>query len=209
MSGLSSPALRARPFAVENQKAIPQSGRSPEAIWHLIYDTKVYTDNATTSLNFFDSTNVGTLDLSNMELPGQFPAPQVFDIHGIFCDLWTAAPVSTSADNTGNINDTMLLMFVGRPRWILTIQQKNYGPYPLRTLHGLGAPKVFGFSSDGAEILQQAANDNSPGWNYNGSLTIPANTAFQFNVTWAAAQNLTADYRLQIAMTGKLSRAVK
>ncbi len=209
MSGLSSPALRAQPFAVENNKAIPPSGRSPEAIWHLIYDTKVYTDNTTVSLNFFDSANVGTLDLSNMELPGQFPAPQVFNIHGIFCDLWTAAGVSTSATNTGNINDIMLLLFTGRPRWQLTVQQKNYGPYPLRTLHGLGAPAVFGFSSDGAEILQQAAADRSPGWNYNGSITIPASTAFQFNVTWAAAQDLTADWRIQIAMSGKLSRAVK
>lgn len=209
MSGLSSPSLRARPFSVENMKAIPPSGRSPEAIWHMVYDTKVYTDNATVSLNFFDAANVGTLDLSNMELPGQFPAPQVFDIHGVFCDMWTAAGVSTSATNTGNINDIMLLLFVGRPRWILTIQQKNYGPYPLSTLHGTGAPKVFGFSSDGAEILQQAAADNCPGWNYNGSLTVPANTAFQFNVTWAAAQDITADWRIRIAMTGKLSRAVK
>lgn len=206
---LSSPALRAQPFAVENQKAIPPSGRSPEAIWHMIYDTKTYTDNTTVSLNFFDSTNVGTLDLSNMELPGQFPAPQVFNIHGIFCDLWTAAGVSTSATVTGNINDIMLLLFVGRPRWLLTLQQKGYGPYPLRALHGTGAPQVFGFSSDGAEIAQQAASDRSPGWNYNGSITIPSNTAFQFNVTWAAVQDLTADWRIQISMTGKLSRAVK
>lgn len=206
---LSSPQLRAQPFAVENQKAIPPSGRSPEAIWHMIYDTKVYTDNSTVSLNFFDSTNVGTLDLCNMELPGQFPAPQVFNIHGIYCDMWTAIGVSTSATNTGNINDIMLLLFVGRPRWQLTLQQKGYGPYPLRVLHGTGAPAVFGFSSDGAEILQQAAADRSPGWNYNGSITIPSNTAFQFNITWAAAQDLTADWRIQISMTGKLSRAVK
>jgi hypothetical protein len=209
MSGLSSPSLRARSFAAENQKAIPPSGRSPEAIWHVIYDTKVYTDNSTVSLNFFDSTNVGTLDLSNMEVAGQFPAPQVFDIHGIFCDAWTAAGVSTSATNTGNINDLMLLLFVGRPRWVLTIQQKNYGPYPLATLHGLGGPNAFGFSSDGAEILQVVTMDRSPGWNYNGSITIPAQTAFQFNITWAAAQDLTADWRIRIAMSGKLSRAVK
>lgn len=209
MGGLSSPALRARSFQAENAKAIPPSGRSPEAIWHVAYDTKIYTDNTTVSLNFFDSANVGALDLSNMEAAGQFPAPQVFDIHGIFCDMWTAAGVSTSATNTGNINDIMLLLFVGRPRWILTIQQKNYGPYPLVTLHGMGAPAVFGFSSDGAEILQQAAMDRSPGWNYNGSITIPAQTSFQFNITWAAAQDTTADWRLRIAMSGKLSRAVK
>lgn len=209
MGSLSSPSLRANSFAAENQKAIPPSGRSPEAIWHVAYDTKTYTDNSTTSLNFFDSTNVGTLDLSNMEVGGQFPAPQVFNIHGIMLDAWTAAPVSTSATNTGNINDLYLLIFVGRPRWTLTIQQKNYGPYPLSCLHGTGAPQVFGFSSDGAEILQVASTDRSPGWNYNGSITIPSQTAFQFNITWAAAQDLTADWRLRVSMSGKLSRAVK
>jgi len=209
MGGLSSPTLRAGSFASENQKAIPPSGRSPEAIWHVAYDTKTYTDNTTVSLNFFDSANVGVLDLSNMEVGGQFPAPQVFNIHGIMLDAWTALPVSTSATATGNINDLYLLMFVGRPRWTLTIQQKNYGPYPLSTLHGTGAPVAFGFSSDGAEILQVVSTDRSPGWNYNGSITIPSQTAFQFNITWAAAQDLTADWRLRVCMSGKLSRAVK
>jgi hypothetical protein len=209
MGGLSSPALRARSFVAENQKAIPPSGRSPEAIWHLIYDTKVYTDNATVSLNFFDSANVGVLDLSNMEVAGQFPAPQVFDIHGVFLDLWTAAGVSTGATTVGNVNDIMLLLFVGRPRWILTIQQKNYGPYPLISLHGLGAPQVVVSQTVATVSQQQAANDRSPGWNYNGSITIPAQTAFQFNITWAAAQDITADWRIRVSMTGKLSRAVK
>jgi hypothetical protein len=210
MSSLGAPSLRARSFQAENQKAIPQSGRSPEAIWHLVYDTKTYTDNSTVSLNFFDSTNVGSLDLSNMELAGQFPAPQVFDIHGVFCDLWaTAAGVSTSATTVGNLNDIYLLQFVGRPRWTLTIQQKNYGPYPLITLHGLGAP-VSQLSQTVATVSQQAAsNDRSPGWNYNGSITIPSQTAFQFNITWAAAQDLTANWLIRIGMTGKLSRAVK
>lgn len=209
MGGLSSPSLRARSFQAENAKAIPPSGRSPEAIWHVVYDTKVYTDNSTVSLNFFDSANIGTLDLSNMEAAGQFPAPQVFDIHGIFCDLWTAAGVSTNAATPGNVNDIYLLLFVGRPRWLLTIQQKNYGPYPLASLHGLGAPVAF-LSSTVATVSQQfASNDRSPGWNYNGSITIPAQTSFQFNVTWAAAQDLTADWRVRIAMSGKLSRAVK
>lgn len=209
MSGLSAPSLRARPFSVENLKAIPPSGRSPEAIWHVAYDTKTYTDNSTVSLNFFDSTNVGTLDLCNMEAAGQFPAPQVFDIHGLFCDLWTALGVSTGATTVGNANDLYLLLFTGRPRWILTIQQKNYGPYPLTTLHATGAPVAF-LSSTVATVSQQfASNDRSPGWNYNGSITIPAQTSFQFNITWQAAQDITADWRVRISMSGKLSRAVK
>lgn len=210
MGALSSPSLRARSFAAENQKAIPPSGRSPEAIWHLAYDTKTFTSASTTSLSFFDAVNVGTLDLSNMEVGGQFPAPQVFDIHGIFCDLWApAAGVSTSAATTGNLNDIMLLLFVGRPRWTLTIQQKNYGPYPLLALHGLGSPVAQLSQTVATVSQQQATNDRSPGWNYNGSITIPAQTAFQFTVVWQAAQTLTANWLVRIGMTGKLSRAVK
>lgn len=206
---LAAPRARVRSFQAQNAKAIPRSGTSPEMIWDLRYDTKTYTDNATVSLNYFDSVNVGTLDLTNMEVGGQFPAPQVFNIHGVYFDAWTAIPVSTSATLDGDLNDLALLMWVGRPRWTLTIQQKNYGPYPLVTLHGLGGPTGLGWSSDGAEILQYARNDPSPGWNYNGQLTIPAQTAFQFNITWAAAQNTTADWRTRVSMSGFQSRAVK
>ena len=211
MAGLNSPRIAARPFRVENAKAIPRSGRDPEAIWHFAFDVKTYTSAATTTLNFFDSTNVGNDFLSNMELPGQFPAPQVFDIHGIFCDMWApAAGVSTNAATLGNLNDIMLLMFVGNPIWLLTFQQKKYGPYPLSTLHGTNSP-VSALSQTVAAVSQQQATNDSrgPGWSYNGSITIPANTAFQFNVRWQAAQTLTANWLIRIGLSGKLSRAVK
>lgn len=210
MGTLGAPRIRALPFRTENQKAIPRSGRDPEAIWHVAYDTKVYTDNATVLLNFFDATNVGNGFLSNMEAAGQFPAPQVFDIHGVFADLWPAAAgISTSADTTGNANDLALLLNIGTPIWQLTLQQKVYGPYPLISLHSLGGLSLF-FSSTVAAVSQQFAQNNQmPGWNYNSSITIPAQTSFQFSVRWAAAQNLTANWNLRISMSGKLSRAVK
>jgi hypothetical protein len=209
MGGLSAPLLHARSFSAENQKAIPASGRSPEAIWHIAYDTKTYTDNATVTLNFFDGVNVGNPFLSNMEAAGQFPAPQVFDIHGIFLDLWTALGVSTDAATAGNANDISLLLFTGRPVWMFTLQQKNYGPYPLNALHSLGSPITFFSSTVATALLSQSFNDRSPGFNYNGSITIPAQTSFQFNIRWNAAQNLTADWLLRISFSGKLSRAVK
>lgn len=207
--GLTAPSIRAKPFRQVNARAIPPSGRSPEAIWHLAYDTQTYTDNTTTLLNFFNATNVGNRFLSNMELPGQFPAPQVFEVYGIYFDAWTAVGISTSATNTGNGNDLQLLMAVGRPVWTFTLQQKNYGPYPLVALHGLGGPSIFGFSNDGAEILQFAKNDCTPGFGYQGSITIPAQTAFQFKIEWTAAQDLTADWLLRVTLGGILSRAVK
>lgn len=207
--GLMAPKLRATSFRAENRKAIARKGTDPEAIWHIAYDTKTYVDNTTLNLSYFDAVNLGTASLTNMQLAGQFPAPQVFDIYGIFFDAWTAAGVSTSATSTGNLNDLALLLLVGRPKWLLTIQDKKYGPYPVIALHALGGPTGFGFSSDGAEILQYARNEQSGGFNYNGSITIAANTAFQFVITWAAVQDLTADWLTMVSFTGKLSRAVK
>lgn len=205
---MGAPKIVAQPFSVQNRKAIPPSGMSPEAIWHAAYDTQTYTDNATTSLDFFTAVNADKT-LSNMEAAGQFPAPQVFNLFGIYADLWTAVGVSTDAATAGNANDLYLLLMVGRPSWRFTLQNKNYGYYPLSMLHGSGGPDVF-FSQTVATVSQQTAkNIQHGGWNYNGSITIPAQTSFQFNVIWQAAQNLTADWRIRITFTGILSRAVK
>jgi hypothetical protein len=211
MGTLSAPRIRAQSFASQNAKAIPRTGRDPEAIWHVAYDTKLFTSAATVALSFFDNTNIGNRFLTNMEVGGQFPAPQVYDLHGVYCDLWAAvAGVSTSASNVGNANDIMLLLYVGTPVWTFTLQQKKYGPYPLITLHGLGGPSVFFASAIATPgSLQFARNVVDPGWGYNGSITIPAQTSFQFTVEWAAAQTLTANWNLRISFSGKLSRAVK
>lgn len=208
MSGFGA-RFRAKPNAVVAAAATPPSGNSPEAIWHCAYDTQTYTDNATVSLNFFSAVQADKT-LSNMESAGQFPAPQYFQIHQICCDLLPAAGVSTAAGGAvGNLDDFALLLFNGRPTWTLTISNKNYGPYPLTTLHGTGGPTGFGYGTFTAEeSLQYAKNDGSPGWNYNGSLIIPMQTSFSFAVNFAAAQQLTADVRIRISMFGVLNRRV-
>lgn len=205
---IGAPRFTAQSFASQNRKAIPPSGKSPEAIWHCAFDTQTYVDNTTTVLDFFAAINADKT-LSNMEAAGQFPAPQVFNMYNVCCDLLPLVGISTSATTTGNLDDFALLMLVGRPTWLFTLQNKGYGPYPLTTLHGTGGPTGFGFSSDGAEILQFAKNDPSGGWTYNGTITIPAQTSFQFRLAWAAAQNLTANVNIRISLFGILSRAVK
>lgn len=188
-------------------KATPPSGASQEAIWHAVYDTQTYTSAATTSLTFFSAVNADKT-LSNMEAAGQFPSPQSFQIYNLCLDAWTAAIVSTSATNTGNLNDLGLLLQVGRPTWTLTISSKAYGPYPLTALHGTGGASGFGFSSDGAEILQYSRNEPSPGWNYFGKIIIPEQVAFSITVNWSAAQTLTANWLLRMTMMGVLNRRV-
>jgi hypothetical protein len=208
---IGAPRIIARPFAAVNQQAIAPSGTSPEAIWHQAYDTQTYTSASTTTLDFFAAINADK-SLSNMEAAGQFPAPQVFELYNICLDLWgaTAPLVSTTADTTGTANDNALLLFLGRPVWKFTLQNKTYGPYKLTTLHGTGGPQVFfaGTTAAGAST-QFAKNDPSSGWNYNKSITIPAQTSFQFNISWSAAQTLTKNYLLCVSLFGVLSRAVK
>lgn len=189
--------------------ATPPSGRAQEAIWHAVYDTQTYTDNSTTRLVFFQSTN-SDKTLSNMEASGQFPSPQSFQIHNICVDFITAAPLSTAAGGVdGDLNDLALLMWAGRPTWTLTISSKQYGPYPLTALHGTGGPTGFGWGTFTAEeSLQYARNEPSPGWNYYGRIIIPEQVSFSLEMNWAAAQNISADYRIRCTMFGVLNRRV-
>ena len=206
---IGSPKLNPRSFSAANARAIPPSGRSPEAIWHCAYDTQTYTSGTTTTQDFFTAVNTDKT-LSNMEAAGQFPAPQVFQLYAITCDLWTPLGVSTSATTAGNANDLYLLLMTGRPSWLFTLQNKTYGRYPLSTLHASGGPDGFlasAIASPGS--LQFARNALHGGWNYNGSITIPAQTSFQFNIVWAAAQTLTANWLLRVSLFGQLDRAVK
>jgi len=200
--------IRNRGFAAANAAAIPSSGRSPEAIWHCAYDTQTYVDPTTTTLDFFTTVN-NDKTLSNMEAAGQFPSPQVFQLYNITCDVWTALGVSTDTAAAGNANDAFLLLFTGRPSWLFTLQNKNYGRYPLSTLHASGGPEGFVSSTVATSSQQFGRNMPHGGWSYNGCITIPAQTSFQFNIIWAAAQNLTANWLIRIGLFGQLDRAVK
>lgn len=187
----------------------PPSGQSQEAIWHQLYDTQTYTDNSTTRLTFFAATNADNT-LSNMDASGMLPAPQSFAIHNVCCDLWTAAGVSTSATTVGNVNDLFLLMLVGRPTWTLNISSKRYGPYSLSALHGTGGPVGFSTNASTAAAVSQqfAKNDASAGWNYYGKVGVPEQVAFNMEVVWGAAQDLTANWTIRMSLFGVLNRRV-
>lgn len=189
--------------------ATPPSGHSAESIWHQLYDTQTYTDNTTTRLVFFQ-TLVGDRTLTNMEQAGSLPKPQSLQIHNITMDVMSAIPVTTSATNTGVLDDLALLIFgsAQRPTWTLNISNKQYGPYSLTVLHGTGGPSGFGFSGDGTEIVQYAKNEPSPGWNYFGRVILPEQVSFNVELNWAAAAQLTADKLIRISLFGVLNRRV-
>jgi len=199
--------FRPQPNAVVRQNATPPGGDSAEVIWHQLFDTQTFTSAATTRLQFFTTTNADRT-LSNLEQGGTLPSPQSLQIHNITCDFLAIVPVSTSATLTGVLNDFALLTIGSgqRPVWTLNINNKDYGPYSLTTLHGTGAPQGFGFSGDGAEVIEYAHAADTPGWNYFGRVTILPQNAFRLTVDYAATATLTGDTRVRVSLWGVLNR---
>lgn len=199
------------PNSVVQQRSTPQSGMSAEVIWHQLYDTQTYTDNATTRSVFFQVANADKT-LSNMEASGQLPSPQMFQIHNVALDILSTIPVTTAAGGiAGVLNDLALLIFgaAQRPTWTLHISQKAYGPYSLTTLHGTGGPTGFGWGTFTAEeSIQFAKNDPVGGWNYFGQLTIRQQESFDVELNWAAAADTTEDKRFRVSLFGVLNRRV-
>lgn len=210
---LAMPMLGARfrplPGATVEANATPPSGNSEESVWHQIYDTQTFTSAATTRLVFFQAANADRT-LSNMDQGGALPRPQKLQLYNICLDILSTIPVTTSATIDGVLNDLALLIFgsAQRPTWTLNISQKSYGPYSLTTLGGTGGPTGFGFSSDGAEIIQFAKNDPSGGWNYFGRVTIPEQVNFFTEVNYAATATLTANKLVRFSLFGVLNRRV-
>jgi hypothetical protein len=201
--------FRARSRAAVQAAATPPSGHAQEAIWHQVYDSQTYTSGATVTQTFFAVTNADKT-LSNLPQGGVFPSPQSLQIHNVCCDVLSAIPVTTSATLDGVLNDLALLLMgsAQRPVWTLEISDKKYGPYSLTTLHGTGGPSGFGFSSDGAEIIQFAKNDPAGGWNYFGRVIIPEQNNFRIVLDWAAFATLSANKIIRVSMFGVLGRRV-
>lgn len=208
MGGFGSP-FAARTRQQVEAMATPPSGAAAESIWHQLYDSQTFTSASSTKLVFYQTAN-SDKTLSNIDQGGTLPRFQTLQIHNICMDILSTIPVSTSATLTGVLNDLALLTIglAQRPTWTLTLSAKAYGPYSLTTLHGTGGPDGFGFSSDGAEIIQYARMDNSPGWNYYGRVIIPEQVSFDMTVNYAATATLTEDKLFRSSLFGVLTRRV-
>lgn len=195
------------------QLAQPPSGNAAECIYHQYYDTQTYTSATTQAALKFFAAPTGDATLSNLPQGGQLPAPQLFQIYDVCCDILPVTPVSVSATATavGILNDMALILFGSAQRgtWLINVSNKNYGPYSLTTLHGTGGPTGWGwaYGTAAAEAFQYGRNDPSPGWNYLGRMIIPEQVNFYVQLDWAATATLSAGNPLiRISLFGVLNR---
>lgn len=210
MMGAFAPVLNPEGFEGLKARAFPERAGQPELIPHIIWDTLTYTSGTTTQLIFFRAAQANPL-LGNMLSGGQLPAPQWFCIHNLFFDLLIDATTAAGGE-TGALDDVAKLMLVGSPTFLFQLQDKQYGPYPLRVVHGSGGPQGVGYGTFTAEeSIQVGRNDFADGgWDWRGQILIPPMANFNVTVNWNAAQTLASGNSLvSFGMVGGLYRSVK
>jgi len=196
------------------EMANPPAGKGvSEAVPWMFYDTETYTDNVTTTLNFFRTTKTG-IGASNMRLAGQLPAPEYFEVY--FVGLDVLAPPAAAAATPVEWNDVWQILFgsgaagTGGPTWNFIMSGKEYGPFPLSTLHGTGGLHGSGGGVAAGPLggLHQTNSVPDGGFCVAGAIMIPPTVGFVINVVWPVAVNISANRDLRINMLGTLHRRV-
>lgn len=189
-----------------------------EALGWMLWDTATYTSGTTTQLTFFTALRA-TIDLSNMQLAGQLPAPQAFLVRAIrfYPKQVPRATTRAASGNaqTGVVSDIQLLINTGVLE--LTVGAKSYGLLPLWLLPSGGG--AFGaYAADGDEpstgILIDYATNGVPDPRNVFTLAIPIFIGPQINfrvtVTWPAALTLAGgNTSLCVGLDGDLIRPVQ
>ncbi len=189
-----------------------------EAIGWMLWDTATYVSGTTTVLQFFNAMRA-TLDLSNMQLAGQLPAPQAFLVRAVRFYVKQVPRATTRAasgnNQTGMVSNIQLLVNTGTLQ--LTVGSKNYGLLPLWLLPS-GSGLFGGIAADGDQastgILIDAAVNGLPDSRNVFALSVPIFIGPQINfivtVTWPAALTLAGgNTALTVALDGDLIRPVQ
>ncbi len=211
LMGAIAPLIVPRSRMQLDELANPQGRGVSQATPWILYDSQTYTSAATTTLNFFQ-TQQNDRTLSNLLQGGALTDPNYFEIYNLGFDILQDGSAIVGVTEAGIADDIAKLMLVGRPIFTLTIQDKNYGPFPLSFLHTSGGVTGFGTAGNTAATGNiQFANNSVPdgGWNWRGSVIIQPKVGFSVQVQWSAAQTLAAGNPVvRFWMAGALHRAV-
>lgn len=189
-----------------------------ESIGWMLWDTVQFTSAAVNNLVFF-TTARATLDLSNMQLQGQLPAPNAFLLRGLRFYVKqrprSEAKSALGAVQAGAIDNIQQLHNTGVMN--ILIGAKEYGPYPLWLIpSGGGAFGVIASDGDVASPgeIQDYAISGAPDARNSFTLAVPIFIAPQINfsatLTWPAAITLSGgNTNVTVGFEGDLIRPVQ
>lgn len=182
-----------------------------EAIPFTLYDTATYVSGTTTALPFFNAARANQ-NFTNLETPGQLQSDQWFEIWAWGLTIVQPPSASAWADAALLIHGAAAVANAP-PTWTFELSNKNYGPYPLYSLHALGGITGFGLSrADTTAATLEYANNGYPGQPaeyWQGSIIIPPQQNFRVTLNWDGAVTLTGgDTLLQVWSKGVMYRRV-
>lgn len=184
-----------------------------EEIHSIKWDTQTYTSGTTTALSFFQTFN-SDKGVQNGLLPFQNPflvkAIGVFFKHN-FTNTSLAATTATVNTQTGIIQDLILLCNNGVLNF--TINEKNYGPFPLIKLAaGMGYGGILSSGNSGQSSFvsypQLGDNNRMALFTLNTFLVLPAQTPAILQMAWNSAQTLSGDRSIGLYLEGAEARGM-
>jgi hypothetical protein len=191
-----------------------------EVIGGLLYDTLAFTTANTTILTFFTAGARATLDLTNMKLQGQLPAPSAFLVRAfrfyVRQEPYVSARAATGNVNAGCTKNVAFLVNTGVFRF--SVSSKAYFECPLWMVPSGGGIfpmfSVDGNTADPGTIVDIATN-GMPSINNTMSLSQPLFIApqidFKVELLWPAGTVVIAPSPLNICVVldGELMRPVQ
>lgn len=204
-------------YATLDAAANPSSTTEPENFAHQFFDTQSITSGTTTLLNYFGG-NQNTFQ-SNYPFNGMLPANQYFTIWSALATFLLAITDTQSAtvpSATSGYFDLATVMFTQLAQYLLTINEKKYGPIPLYMVQSGGG--ITGAVSDAGQgtsgdVTQSTAPINGiigNGWCYANNLVLQPMTRWAVTVSLAAAPTLTnTPLKVAVGMNGTYSRKVQ
>lgn len=185
-----------------------------ETFPHIVYD-RVNVATGDTQTTFFTTAPAAGINLTNMELAGQFPAPQWFQPFGIMITPMAAGPSNAAlaapgTNQPGIQNDFDLIAKTGLAVVSLSIASKLYGPWPILACHGTGGAMGFFSGPAAASAAQQVQNGPADGgFGPQGEIVIPPTVGWFVRLNYNAplAALSVSPQRLEAAIVGRIYRA--
>lgn len=190
-----------------------------EVIGGMLYDTVAFASAAVNNLAFFTAGPRASLDLTNMEIPSQLPAPKAFLVRAIrFHVKQTARVVARAAAGnvtTGAVDNIAQLLNTGTLTF--TIGAKPYAQFPLWMIPAGGGAyplaSADGNTADPGQTIDFATN-GIPSPDNALILSQPLFLAPQINfnvvLSWPAAITLAGgNTNLTVCLDGDLHRPVQ
>lgn len=193
--------------ALENLRAAPAGGY--EVYEDFLYDVATYpaAGAAGLQLQYFQQASADRT-VTNLGQPGQLPAPHYFRVQRIFLSPQSEPSISAAMDVAGRLRDMDRIL--NTARGVLTFANnatnRSRGPIPIRAIGQLGGTRgliVPGVAAAAPVFpIQQIQNDGGSGFPFD--IVLKWGETFNFTITFRAdaAQAISANLDLQLALYG-------